>query len=219
MKILTKTLSLALLLTGVTQANAAVIYSGANRNIVYEELEDPGVISLFDSPGTWDDLRIMVNVTWDPGYMIIINAGARTISQGNYVNFGMVNFFHPKNFAEGELIDDSVTFSGDSYVYFSSYDDEFGNIYTAGEFRNQVGFVGIRLTDGDDVYYGWLRLSVSNYNNYNITATLIDWAYENTPGLGIEAGSLISIPEPTTTAVLFAGAIAAFVVLRRRKAA
>jgi hypothetical protein len=61
----------------------------------------------------------------------------------------------------------------------------------------------MRLTDGADVYFGWIQVSVSNYNNSGITGTLIDWAYESTPNAAILAGAgpgPAAVPEPGTWA-------------------
>jgi hypothetical protein len=82
-----------------------------------------------------------------------------------------------------------------------------------GEFRDTTGYAGMRLTDGADVYFGWIQFSVSNYNNSGITGTLIDWAYDNSPGQAIQAGA---IPEPSVAGLLF-GAAAIFCLVRRRR--
>ena len=83
-----------------------------------------------------------------------------------------------------------------------------------GEFLNTTGYAGMRLTDGANIYYGWIQVSVTDYNSSAITGTLIDWAYENTPGQAIQAGA---IPEPSTAGLLFLGATIAFLVRGRRK--
>ena len=101
--------------------------------------------------------------------------------------------------------------------------------YDLGHFQlGQKGIVGIRLASGN---YGWIRLRIDDlgdnnpFDGYTGTpnapllsgahypdrVTVIDWAYEDSPGAAIEA------PAPTPLALLAAGAvgIAAF---RRRKA-
>ncbi len=80
-------------------------------------------------------------------------------------------------------------------------------------FINTTGYAGIQLINGSDIYYGWIQVAVANYNNGNITGTLIDWAYNNTPGEAIQAGA---IPEPSTFALIGAGLLGGAAILRRR---
>jgi hypothetical protein len=225
MKIFAYTFSLVLMLVGATQANAAIIYSGPDRNIIYSDSYIPDVISLFDAPGTWDNMVLTLSISsYDPDDQRyeFHNLG---VAHGHYVEFALSeeNDMDIKNFAEGDLIDASSTFVVDDIKYFSTYrvenwDPDHSRIEDHGEFRDTLGFVGIRFKDGADIYYGWMRVSISNYNNSDFMAVIIDWAYENTPGVGIRAGAT-PIPEPTTTAMLLAGAAAGLAVLRRRRRA
>jgi hypothetical protein len=62
-------------------------------------------------------------------------------------------------------------------------------------------------------HFGWVRLAVDLDTG---TYTILETAYEDTPGLGIEAGSLVSIPEPTSLGMLAAGAAGVGLYRRRR---
>ena len=76
------------------------------------------------------------------------------------------------------------------------------------------GYVGFTFqpTIGGDVYYGWASLTIQNTG----PGTINSYAYENTPDLGILAGSTVSLPEPSRALLLMLGLLG--VVVRRRRA-
>ena len=209
---------LALAMAAGTQAQAAIIYSGENRNVTYDESNFMFTVSLFNDPGTWDDMSLSLEILEDPSDQNQYSLSTLLRIQGNYVEFAGGNDpAYVKNFTSGSTIDAASTYSGDTYLDFSNYTqifNPFNDIIDNGEFRNTTGYAGMRLTNGADVYYGWIQVSVTNYNNFNLTGTFIDWAYENSPGVGIQAGA---IPEPSTAALLLAGAITGLTILRRKK--
>ena len=87
-----------------------------------------------------------------------------------------------------------------------------GGFWGAGD-----GYLGLRINDGPNVYYGWAGLSNSPGTDPK-TATITGFAFENTPGVAILAGNTGAVvPEPGTwaAAVLVAGGA---IFLRRRKA-
>jgi len=206
------------------RASAAIVYSGI-QNVAYSQFDDPGAFSLFNAPGNWDDICLDLYVFEDPGFqndyrfMNLLNV------HGNYVEFAVGSgFFDIKNFSAGNLIGGASVWSGNSYKDFSFFMEDFRDFPFSdegGEFRNTTGYAGMRLTDGADVYFGWIQVSVSNYNNSGITGTLIDWAYESTPNVAILAGAVAPsapVPEPGTwaAAALLAGG-AALMRWRKRK--
>lgn len=206
------------MLVGAKQASATIVYSGANRNIVYEQYNSPYTISLFDAPGTWDDMYLFLTVMEDSTFLNTYRFGNMLEVHGNYVKFAIGDYyFDIKNFGKGDVIDGSSIFSGNNYKDFSyyAYEFEFDTTIVHGEFRNLTGYAGLLFMDEDAVFYGWMQVSITNYNNSYITATLIDWAYESTPGVGIRAGV---IPEPTVCALLLAGCAAALAIFRRQRA-
>ncbi len=179
---------------------AAIIYSGPDRNVTYSEYVSPGAFSLFDQPETWDDIRLDVHVHEDPEFENTYKFGNLVNAHGNFIYFAEGDD-HPdiKRLDAGDLIDGTLTFMGDNYRDFSSYREEFDPdpwVSEHGEFRNQTGYAGFRMIDGEDIYYGWIQVRVQDYDNSNITGTLIDWAYEDNPGESIVAGA---IPDPTPT--------------------
>jgi len=89
---------------------------------------------------------------------------------------------------------------------------------------NQVtGFAGFEFkTNVRSSYdYGWLRLSVTANGSGDPTeVTLIDYAYNETPGQSIETGQESATPEPGAKAMmLLAAGFAGVLAWRRRRAA
>jgi hypothetical protein len=177
---------------GSAMADDPIVYSGPNRNVVYGEFTFQPTISLFDAPGTWDDINLNLDVFEDPSFMNSYSFGNLLQVHGNFVEYAVgVSFFDIKRFSIGQLIGPAETFSGNNYKNFSNYrEDLYPEPFTSenGEFRNTSGYAGIRMIDGTNTYYGWIQVSVSNYNNPNMSGTLIDWAYNSIPGSPIPAG-------------------------------
>jgi len=73
------------------------------------------------------------------------------------------------------------------------------------------GYLGVSFEKEEETYYGWVQMSVPNEFAY---AVVHDWAYETTPGIGINAGV---VPEPATIG-LFALGLAALLARRLRRA-
>ncbi|RPI61420.1 MAG: PEP-CTERM sorting domain-containing protein [Planctomycetaceae bacterium] len=78
----------------------------------------------------------------------------------------------------------------------------------------QDHYIGFQMIHGSDTYYGWARVGWGladqpAENGNNIVGRLYEWAYEDTPGLGIDVGVT---PEPATLLLLAVGGLA----LRRR---
>lgn len=55
-------------------------------------------------------------------------------------------------------------------------------------------YLGLRFVVGGDTHYAWARLTVAGDAS---SGTLKDFAYESTPGTGIQAGNGVSVPEVT----------------------
>ena len=75
----------------------------------------------------------------------------------------------------------------------------------AGQFAlGAPGIIGLAFetsVGGPDLY-GWVRVIINNIS----PGIIVDWAYENTPGVGINAGQIAPVPEPEQAAriLLFA---------------
>ncbi|HVM47703.1 MAG TPA: hypothetical protein VMU04_06735 [Candidatus Acidoferrum sp.] len=73
-------------------------------------------------------------------------------------------------------------------------------------------YVGVELALAGGTSFGWLHFIDDPVSNPN-TLTLVDYAYESSPGVGIMAGE---VPEPSVVAVGALG-VAALLVSRRRR--
>lgn len=71
--------------------------------------------------------------------------------------------------------------------YFKSVDpyDSFSVSLQAGKFVGEEKFLGVRFYIGDNLHYGWIRISMPEEI---APLTIIDWAYEQTPDMAIQAG-------------------------------
>ncbi len=56
----------------------------------------------------------------------------------------------------------------------------------SGNFLNKQGCLGVRFEVSGNTYYGWIQYKTNE--NASI-GTIIDWAYEDTPGKAIKAGA------------------------------
>ncbi len=94
------------------------------------------------------------------------------------------------------------------------YDNDQGNTVIGGWSNTAVteGFVGIELALAGGTSYGWLHF-IDDPVSSTPSLTLVDWAYESTPGVGIET---TIVPEPSIAALAGLG-LAGFWTLRKRK--
>ena len=80
-------------------------------------------------------------------------------------------------------------------------------------------YLGIIFTSNSQQYTGWAQINVTvNGAPGTQSATLVDYAYDTTPGESITAGQG-EAPEPSTLAMFAMGGAAALALLRRRRAA
>ena len=110
-------------------------------------------------------------------------------------------------YAPGDLIDASASFVGtprDLATYKA------GPGY-AGNWPNDgtPGYLGLSFDLSGETYYGWAQVGT---NFSSTTLSVYDWAYNDTPATGLDAG----VPEPSTLGLFCLGA-AGVLALRRRK--
>jgi hypothetical protein len=121
--------------------------------------------------------------------------------------------------SNGATIGSNLNFSGqNSYNYFNNFypgndpvpPGAMNGDWTPGD----QGFLGLTFQIGGNTFYGWADISLNNLNgNAPGVFTLHGLAYEDSGG-SITAGA---VPEPSTIALLVAGA-AGVLALKRRKA-
>ncbi len=112
----------------------------------------------------------------------------------------------------GDVVDASCAFNdGDSTLaYYYRYlpnDPTYSGPFGGGDVES--GYLGLRLSDGVNDYYGWLRLDVQG--GASETIELSEWAYATTPDQPVTVGV---VPEPATTGLLTLGGA---VLLGRRR--
>lgn len=109
----------------------------------------------------------------------------------------------------GTLIDASSPLQND-YSYAS-----LGNSYGWGEVIGAGDtFVGLSFDVGGDIKYGWMGL---NFSADGERLSIYDFAYEDS-GRGIAAGDKgISVPEPSSMAMMATGALAIAAIRRRKR--
>ena len=129
----------------------------------------------------------------------IINGGVRAYGDtGNIftdTEGGTKNTYYIRGFELGEILDASTTIENGP------------NILAGGDFSGPGQYLGVQFSFSGQTHYGWVGVEVNGS-----TGTIRDYAYESSPDTAIAAGV---IPEPSTLALLAAGAGA--VGLRRRR--
>jgi len=93
---------------------------------------------------------------------------------------------------QGDSINASTTTWKDSktnWLYLCNY-----GAYQFGEFQNVSNkFIGLRMYQAGNTYYGYIQISVSPVTGFQPTTYIIDMAYQKTPGKGIKAGQTVGM--------------------------
>lgn len=184
-----------------TEAGAQVIYSG-EQNI---EITQYGSQNLNLDGDAYSDI-LLKNYVFSGGNY-----------QGAYVNFapGKVvgfssGFGYATALSAGALID-STTTSGGPFQASLAY----GGANPSAQFNNVTdAYIGLAFPIGGVNHYGWISVDIDNTAG---TFTINEWAYNSVAGQGIYAGTLTAVPEPSTLALLTAGAVGIAAMRRRRK--
>jgi MYXO-CTERM domain-containing protein len=127
-------------------------------------------------------------------------------------------FVSAKNFAPGAPIGGTTLFLGgrlEGRLFVPlAHEQE-----SEGHFQSNVpGYVGFQTNNGD---LGWIKIEVLDRRgeDYPDGVEAIDWAYNNVPGAGINAGQTPSpsVPEPDSRALALLGMGAAGLLTWRRR--
>jgi hypothetical protein len=199
-----------------TNANAAIIYSGP-QNITVSRPAGSGVSQAGFAVGgaSW---RV-----WASNF----NAGTNNQARAALIRFAAGERFmnasstliNAKKLASGAVISAGQAFwSGGGGADLRRKNN---NAPLYGQFLNSsIGFVGIKFKISGSYHFGWIRAHANIGPSNAVSASVIDWAYNDVAGASIKAGEGIA-PEPSTTAMalLAAGAAGVLAWRKRRKRA
>lgn len=169
-------------------ASGAVVYSGV-QNLSISQFSS---LNLNIDGDAYGDLLLKnyvfgggnyqgATVNFSPGKLVSFNAGGFGLSYASALNAGV-------------LVNSSSV--GPSFFGSMAY----GGANPNAQFNNASNkFLGLSFASGSSLYYGWVRVSVSNASG---SFVVHDWAYENS-GAGIQTGA---IPAPGALGLLAAGA-------------
>jgi len=191
-----------------TEAQADIVYRGVvNINIpsnidgVYLNVVTGTTGSLGGSVAGWD-----INPYSGTTMNFFSPDSANT---GGFVRAGGSSTTLTDNLAPGFLIDANANTGG---TWGNSAAESTGaTAFNLNSSDNIVGFRFVNEANGNQVHFGWMRISLAE----SFTAqprTLVEYAYESNAGVGIQAGA---VPEPTSLSILALGALG--LVARRRR--
>ncbi|GAA5118536.1 hypothetical protein JIN84_15890 [Luteolibacter yonseiensis] len=188
---------IAVLATIQSPAPAATIYSGS-QNLTVSAVDLEGIYINFETGS-------IVNVFpagFDDGPWLNITLGGYGIFNGELlrpVAVSATSTYDPEeetdhylNVPVGTTIDVSSAFMTDAWA--SQYHTAATAV--AGKFvPDEPGILAFEFTKeaGSTIHHGWLRFIPGN-----VEGTIVDWAFEDTPGQAIQAGI---IPEPSSVAI------------------
>jgi len=113
-----------------------------------------------------------------------------------------------EQFLSGELIGGARTFAGAANLYSET------NPTTFDWAPNTRGYLGLRVQLNGNTLYGWADVTFTKTGADAYMNTLHSYAYEDVANQAIMAGA---IPEPSSAALLVAGAAGASALRRRRR--
>lgn len=198
-----------------SSAQADIVYSGSvefSGNTIFYDLENVAPPSATPDATNHDfELNLFKAKASN------LDASSTTTGNTDSAVRGMYNFQYAIKHSAGDTIG-----SGGSFFTgpFLQNDYGTGGIVPPGEdlgdwHPGDRGFLGLQLIVGSDTFFGWADVTLNNLDGTGAGAfTLHGYAYDNIAGTPIEAGA---VPEPSSIALLAAGAAGVLALKRRRK--
>lgn len=121
---------------------------------------------------------------------------------------------------------DGASVAGSSL--FSSFGDQGNLAYListdpnplSGNFSGQTGYVGLRLVNGADTFYGFAQITVAGLNADNaFDLTIGTVGFDNVAGTAVQIPGGNAVPEPGSVALLAAAGFGFLLTRRRPRAA
>lgn len=212
------------------EADAAVVYSGIQNirllntntsNSVGTALNVDGIgpvditLSAFQTITSTSINSTTSYPTYGVGVRVTASLPGGRLAPG--MNGGLANLAFGTSISPTLFGINSPVQANPAFLEYASYG---ANINSGGEFDPTIpGFIGLQFESNGNTHYGWVRLRIDDLDliqlgGANIAdATVIDWAYEDTPGAAISAGA---VPEPSALALLALGATGLASVRRRK---
>lgn len=186
------------------QADAAIVYSGL-RNLALPATTGAQLYINFVTGATGANAAALPD--WD---MAPYGAGLR--NQPSYAAVTVLLGADTANLPSGADISNASNLAGAT-----------GGILNVLIPSGTTGYIGFKFNpdslngftpapNGTPTNFGWMRMTTNTGGG----GTVIDWAYESTPGVAIAAGA---IPEPSSLACLAMGALGLASLRRRQKMA
>ncbi len=200
--------SLALALTGLTEANSQVVYTDVNPD--YSGSLGSSYAIDFDNDGI-DDIILNNSgggVSYYGGIISFKYAGLYANPQGSNAVLGSMSY----GFAYPLALNSGNTISSNAGSFFNNTNSNLMNFYysfnyygstlSSGSFGKWTGatdkYLGIKFDISGQTHYGWIRLDVDKNSSFSVK----DFAYETTPNKAISAGDQVgSLPCASPTAL------------------
>jgi len=182
------------------KADAQVIYTDVDPDVILDAAVDEEEIYELDinNDGTIDvDIKNVKSAWYNYGFVNPRPGGGVVTSFLFYACDTWSSTYHiALKFEEGDVIDSELNFLTSTQASMGWAAVYAGNGCTTGQFHEESEngkYLGIRITldEGETYHYGWVRVEVDSIYS---KVTVLDYAYEQTPDLGIEAGASSGTP-------------------------
>jgi hypothetical protein len=199
-------------------AGSAVLAApaAANASIIYNTGSPTGLPATIQTGSTTSiDISLDGTIT---DFTLAVNTTPQASVSGPVTTLFLANGDGPEALASGTLIDVSTatTLGGGNLFSIVGFDKS-GNWQSTG--APVQAYLGVAFDISGSTHYGWAQLIVDAviFPGSGASISLIDYAYEDQAGVGIEAGTTAdAVPEPSTLG-LFALGAAGVIALRRKR--
>ncbi len=184
-KITRKKLSERLLQYGALSA-AALGVADASGQVVYTDVDPDAVLNVGEDYIIDFTAALTEFTVTNPDGLAGGNAAIVFPSSGGaFLGITAGGFEYPALLNEGDVIDGAAGYTANGIRGDLNY---YGCAYSNSQWCGAVtdGYIGVRFVFNGNTHYGWARLN-TDVNGSNLI-TVKDFAYESSPGVGIEAG-------------------------------